>query len=67
VPLGKIESKYVFSLELGIHGNGKTRLAGDIKQEANSIDVTLQKKENDQFKYLVADIMLRTMCLKKCT
>ena len=44
---------------------GKQRLAGDIKREANSSEVTDLKKENDQLKRLVADIMLKNDVLKK--
>ena len=43
---------------------GKQRLAGDIKREASSSEVTGLKKENDQFKRLVADIMLKNDVLK---
>ncbi len=44
---------------------GKKRLAGDIKREANSSEVTDLKKENGQLKRLVADIMLKNDVLKK--
>ena len=44
---------------------GKQRLAGDIKREASSSEVTDLKKENDQLKRLVADIMLKNDMLKK--
>ena len=44
---------------------GKQRLAGDIKREATSTEVTDLKKENDQPKRLVADIMLKNDVLKK--
>ena len=44
---------------------GKQRLAGDIKREANSSEVTDLKKENGQLKRLVADIMLKIDVLKK--
>ena len=44
---------------------GKQRLAGDIKREASSSEVTGLKKENDQLKRLVADIMLKNAVLKK--
>jgi len=44
---------------------GKQRLAGDIKREASSTEVTDLKKENDQLKRLVADIMLKNVVLKK--
>ncbi len=46
---------------------GKQRLAGDIKREASSIEVTDLKKENDQLKRLLADIMLKNDVLKKAT
>jgi len=44
---------------------GKQRLAGDIKREANSSEVTDLKKENGQLKRLVADIMLKNDVFKK--
>ena len=44
---------------------GKQRLAGDIKREASSSEVTGLKKENDRLKRLVADIMLKNDVLKK--
>ncbi len=44
---------------------GKQRLAGDIKREATSTEVTDLKKENDQLKRLMADIMLKNDVLKK--
>jgi len=44
---------------------GKQRLAGDIKREATSDEVTDLKKENDQLKRLLADIMLKHNVLKK--
>ena len=44
---------------------GKQRLAGDIKREATSTEVTDLKKENNQLKRLVADIMLKNDVLKK--
>ena len=44
---------------------GKQRLAGDFKREATSTEVTDLKKENDQLKRLVADIMLKNDVLKK--
>jgi transposase len=44
---------------------GKQRLSGDIKREASSSEVTDLKKENDQLKRLVADIMLKNDVLKK--
>jgi len=44
---------------------GKQRLAGDIKREATSTEVIDLKKENDQLKRLLADIMLKNDVLKK--
>ncbi len=44
---------------------GKQRLAGDIKREATSTEVTDLKKENEQLKRLIADIMLKNDVLKK--
>ena len=44
---------------------GKQRLAGDIKREATSDEVTDLKNENDQLKRLLADIMLKNNVLKK--
>ncbi len=44
---------------------GKQRLAGDIKREASSSEVTDLKRENDQLKRLLADIMLKNDVLKK--
>ena len=44
---------------------GKQRLAGDIKREATSDEVTDLKKENDQLKRLLAGIMLKNNVLKK--
>ena len=44
---------------------GKQRLAGDIKREASSTEVINLKKENDQLKRLVADILLKNDVLKK--
>ena len=44
---------------------GKQRLAGDIKREATSHEVTDLKQENDQLKRLLADIMLKNDVLKK--
>ena len=42
---------------------GKQRLAGDVKREASSTEVTDLKKENGQLKRLVADIMLKNEVL----
>lgn len=44
---------------------GKHRLAGDIKREATSNEVSGLKQENDQLKRLLADIMLKNDVLKK--
>ena len=44
---------------------GKQRLAGDTKREANSTEVTDLKKENDQLKPLLAELMLKNNVLKK--
>ena len=44
---------------------GKQRLAGDIKREASSNEVTDLKQENNQLKHLLADIMLKNDVLKK--
>ena len=44
---------------------GKQRLAGDIKREATSTEVTDLKKENDQLKHLLAELMLKNNVLKK--
>ncbi len=44
---------------------GKQRLAGDIKREASSSEGTDLKRENDQLKRLLADIMLKNDVLKK--
>ena len=44
---------------------GKQRLAGDVKREASSTEVTDLKKENGQLKRLVADLMLKNEVLKK--
>jgi transposase len=44
---------------------GKQRLAGDIKREATSNEVTGLKQENDQLKRLLADTMLKNDVLKK--
>jgi len=44
---------------------GKQRLAGEIKREATSNEVTGLKQENDQLKRLLADIMLKNDVLKK--
>ena len=43
----------------------KQRLAGDIKRQATSNEVSGLKQENDQLKRLLADIMLKNDVLKK--
>ena len=44
---------------------GKQRLAGDTKREATSDEVTGLRKENDQLKQLLAELMLKNNVLKK--
>jgi transposase len=44
---------------------GKRRLNGDTVREANSEEVTSLRKENDQFKQLVAELALKNRILKK--
>ena len=44
---------------------GKQRLAGDIKRQATSSQVTGLKQENQQLKELVADLSLKNVVLKK--
>jgi len=44
---------------------GKKRLAGNTEREASSSEVVDLKKENDQFKQLVADLSLKNRVLKK--
>ncbi len=44
---------------------GKQRLAGDIKREANSEEVTELRKENNQLKHALADVVLKNTVLKK--
>ena len=44
---------------------GKQRLAGDIKRQATSYEVTELKQENQQLKELVADLSLKNVVLKK--
>ena len=44
---------------------GKRRLAGDIKRQATSLEVTGLRQENQQLKELVADLSLKNIVLKK--
>lgn len=44
---------------------GKQRLKGDTAREAGSDEVAELRKENEQLKQLVADIMLKNRVLKK--
>lgn len=44
---------------------GKKRLAGDIKREATTDEVTELKQENTQLKELVAEVSLKNRVLKK--
>ena len=44
---------------------GKRRLLGDTKREASSGEVGALQQENQQLKYLVADLALRNQVLKK--
>jgi transposase len=44
---------------------GKKRLAGDTKREASSDEVSELRKENQQLKELVADLMIQQTILKK--
>ncbi len=44
---------------------GKQRLAGDVKRQATSSEVTGLKQENQQLKELVADLSLKNVVLKK--
>ncbi len=44
---------------------GKQRLAGDTKREATADEVTDIKKENNQLKQLLAELMLKNNVLKK--
>lgn len=46
---------------------GKNRLAGDVKREANSIEVHDLKNENTDLKLLVAEQSLHIRALKKST
>jgi transposase len=44
---------------------GKKRLLGDTKREASSGEVLSLRRENDELKRLVAELMLRNQVLKK--
>ncbi len=44
---------------------GKRRLSGNTKREATSSEVMELRKENSQLKYLVADLSLNNVLLKK--
>jgi transposase len=44
---------------------GKKRLLGDTKREASSGEVVSLRRENDQLKQLLAELMLRNQVLKK--
>ena len=44
---------------------GRRRLAGDTKREANSDEVALIRKENEDLKALVAELSLENRVLKK--
>jgi len=44
---------------------GKKRLAGDTKREATSDEVSDLRKENQQLKELVADLLIQQTILKK--
>ena len=44
---------------------GKRRLQGDTQREANSVEVTSIRQENDQLKHLVAELSLKNRVLKK--
>ena len=44
---------------------GKQRLAGDIKRQATSPEVSTLRQENRQLKELVADLSLKNIVLKK--
>ena len=44
---------------------GKQRLAGDIKREANTEEVVQLRKENNQLKHALADVVLKNTILKK--
>lgn len=44
---------------------GKRRLKGDTKREATSGEVLALRRENDQLKQLVAELLLRNRKLKK--
>ena len=44
---------------------GKQRLAGDTKLEATSEEVDQLRKENNQLKHALADVVLKNTVLKK--
>jgi transposase len=44
---------------------GKQRAAGNTKREATSMEVTDLKKEHDQLKRLLGELMLKNNVLKK--
>ncbi len=44
---------------------GKRRLQGDTQREANSVEVTSIRQENDQLKQLLAELSLKNRVLKK--
>jgi transposase len=44
---------------------GKKRLKGDTEREANSVEVTQLRQENEQLKALVAELSLKNRVLKK--
>jgi len=44
---------------------GKKRLSGDTVREATGSEVSSLKKENSQFKELVADLLMQNTVLKK--
>jgi len=44
---------------------GKRRLQGDTVREANSVEVTGLRQENEQLKQLVAELSLKNRVLKK--
>jgi transposase len=52
-------------VEQGVHEAGKKRLAGDTVREASSDEVAALRKENQQLKEMVADLMLRYEIVKK--
>lgn len=44
---------------------GKKRLQGDTEREANTVEVTSLRQENEQLKQLVAELSLKNKVLKK--